>query len=167
MNRRYISYWQIFICQIQTVSSTRNIFEIRVYFECSGFNSQLGSWLHKLNFFVIFLSPPKWTPSFWNRSNRSKNVISVSSYMNIVLSHLTPNNLRTWFFFSMARQHLGGLGRLIFRGFTITHFLDTPHSVGLLWTRVQLVAETSTWQHTTLTRDRHPCPRRNSNPQSQ
>jgi hypothetical protein len=41
----------------------------------------------------------------------------------------------------MARQPLGGLGRLIFRGFTFTHFLDTPHSVGLLWTRDQLVAE--------------------------
>jgi hypothetical protein len=61
------------------------------------------------------------------------------------------------FFFSMARQPLGGLGRLSFRGFTIT-LLDTPQSVGLLWTRDQLVAETSTWQHTTLTRDRHPCP---------
>jgi hypothetical protein len=60
----------------------------------------------------------------------------------------------------MVRQPLGGLGRLIFRGFTITHSLDTPHSVGLLWTREQLVAETSTWQNTTLTRDRHPCPRR-------
>jgi hypothetical protein len=47
----------------------------------------------------------------------------------------------------MARQPLGGLGRLIFRGFTITHLLDTPHPVGLLWTRDQLVAETSTWQH--------------------
>jgi hypothetical protein len=44
---------------------------------------------------------------------------------------------------------------------------DTPHSVGLLWTRDQPVVETSTWQHTTLTTDRHPCPRRNSNPQSQ
>jgi hypothetical protein len=30
---------------------------------------------------------------------------------------------------------------------------DTPHSVGLLWTSDQLVAETSTSQHTT---DRHP-----------
>jgi hypothetical protein len=38
------------------------------------------------------------------------------------------------------------------------HTLDTPHWVGLLWTRDQLVAETSTWQHTTFTRDRHPCP---------
>jgi hypothetical protein len=52
-----------------------------------------------------------------------------------------------------------------FWGFTIT-FLDTPHSVGLLWTRDQLVAETSTWQHTTLTTDRHPCSWRDSNPQS-
>jgi hypothetical protein len=29
------------------------------------------------------------------------------------------------FFFSMARQPLGGLGRLIFRGFMITHFRHT------------------------------------------
>jgi hypothetical protein len=68
-------------------------------------------------------------------------------------------------FSPMARQPLGGLGRLIFRGFTITH-LESPHWVGLLWMRDQLVAETSTSQHTTLTRDRHPCPRRDSNPQS-
>jgi hypothetical protein len=47
----------------------------------------------------------------------------------------------------MARQPLGGLGRLSSRGFTITHFLDTPQSVGLLWTKDQPVAETSTWQH--------------------
>ena len=31
----------------------------------------------------------------------------------------------------------------------------------------QLVAETSTWQHTTLTTDRYPCPRWESNPRSQ
>jgi hypothetical protein len=34
---------------------------------------------------------------------------------------------------------------------------DTPHSVGLLRTRDQLVAETSTVQHTILTTDKHPC----------
>jgi len=39
----------------------------------------------------------------------------------------------------------------------------TPHSVGLLWTSDQPDAETSTWQHMTLTRDRHPCPWRDSN----
>jgi len=36
------------------------------------------------------------------------------------------------------------------RGFYITHN-DAPHSVGFLWTSDQLVAETSTWQHTPLT----------------
>ena len=43
----------------------------------------------------------------------------------------------------MARQLLGGLG----------HFIEAsrPHSVGLLWARGQLVAETSTWQHSQKT----------------
>ena len=31
---------------------------------------------------------------------------------------------------------------------------DTPHSVGLFWTRDQPDAETSTWQHTTFMRDK-------------
>jgi hypothetical protein len=41
---------------------------------------------------------------------------------------------------------------------------DTPHSVGFLWTSDQSDAETSIWQHATRTTDRHPCPRRCSNP---
>ena len=44
---------------------------------------------------------------------------------------------------------------------------EAPHSVGLLCTSDEPVAETSTWQHTTLTTDKHPRPRRDSNPQSQ
>jgi len=48
----------------------------------------------------------------------------------------------------------------------ITHN-DAPLSVGLLWTSDKSVAETSTWQHTTLTTDKRPCPRWDSNPQSQ
>ena len=40
------------------------------------------------------------------------------------------------------------------RGFQITH-IDTPQSVGLLWTSDLLVAETSSWKHTTLTTDIH------------
>ena len=43
----------------------------------------------------------------------------------------------------------------------------SQQSAGLLWTSDQPVAETSTWQHTTLTTDKHPCPRRDSKPQSQ
>jgi len=34
---------------------------------------------------------------------------------------------------------------------------DTPHSVGLPWVHDQPNPETSTWQHTTITRDRYPC----------
>ena len=37
---------------------------------------------------------------------------------------------------------------------------DAPQSAELLWTSDQLVAETSTRQHITLTTDRHPWPRR-------
>jgi len=39
--------------------------------------------------------------------------------------------------------------------------------VGLLWTSEQLVAETFTCQHSTLTTDIHVCPWRDSNAQSQ
>jgi len=44
---------------------------------------------------------------------------------------------------------------------------NTPQSTGLLWTSDRPIADTSTWQQTTLTRDRHSCTRRDSNPQSQ
>jgi hypothetical protein len=59
---------------------------------------------------------------------------------------------------------LVGQGRLIVEA-SRSHS-DTPHSVGLLWTSDQPDTETSTWQHTTLTRARYPCPRRDSNPQA-
>ena len=45
-------------------------------------------------------------------------------------------------------------------------YKDTRQSVGLPWTRDRPVAGTCTWQHTTLTTDKHPCPRLDSNPQS-
>ena len=47
-------------------------------------------------------------------------------------------------------QPSSGLWPPRLRGFLIT-YNDAPHSVGLLWTSYQSVAETSTWQHTTLT----------------
>jgi hypothetical protein len=59
-------------------------------------------------------------------------------------SSLLQTHDPSYFFFPMARQPLVGLGRLIFRGFTITQFLDTPHSVELLWTSDQPDAKTST-----------------------
>jgi hypothetical protein len=52
------------------------------------------------------------------------------------------------------------------RSFYIIHN-DAQRSVGLLWTSDQLVAETPTCQHTTITTDKHPWPRWDSNPWSQ
>jgi hypothetical protein len=60
-------------------------------------------------------------------------------------------------FFSVALRLNAGHGLLIHEVFQITHN-DAPQSLGLLWTSDQLVAETSTWQHTTLTTDKHLCP---------
>jgi len=65
----------------------------------------------------------------------------------------------------LAQQTPVGQGLLIIED-SWSHS-GTPHSVGLLWTSDQHEAETSTWLYTTPTRDRHPCPRRDSNPQSQ
>jgi hypothetical protein len=48
----------------------------------------------------------------------------------------------------MVLQPGVGYGLLVSR-FLITH-KDAPQSVGLLWTSDQLVAETSTWQHTNI-----------------
>jgi hypothetical protein len=68
---------------------------------------------------------------------------------------LTPHTLLL-FFFSWRDNPLVGLGLFLFHEgfyFEITH--DTSQSVGLLWTSDQLVAETSTWQYTTLTTNIH------------
>ena len=62
-----------------------------------------------------------------------------------------------YFFLTMAQQPLLGQGLLIIED-PWSHS-DTPHSVGLVWTSDQPKAETSTWRHTTITRDRLPCPR--------
>ena len=52
----------------------------------------------------------------------------------------------------MAEQPLLCQGHII--GASRSH-LDTPHSVGLSYTSDLFVGGTSTWQHTTLTRDIH------------
>jgi hypothetical protein len=54
----------------------------------------------------------------------------------------------------MAQQPLVGHGLLIIEA-SRSHW-DTPHLVRLLWTSHRPVAETSTWQCTTVTTDKHP-----------
>jgi hypothetical protein len=65
---------------------------------------------------------------------------------------------------AMAQQPLMGQILLIIEA-SRSHS-DTPHSVGFLLTCDRPDAETFTWQNTTLTTDRYPFTRRDSNPQS-
>ena len=58
---------------------------------------------------------------------------------------------KLWIFFFSGAAAQRGPGPPHSWGFWITHS-DAPQTVGLLWTRDRPVAETSTWQHTTLTR---------------
>jgi hypothetical protein len=65
----------------------------------------------------------------------------------------------------MALRPILGQGLLIIEA--SRYHSDTSQSAGVLWTSEQLDAETSTWQHTTLTRDRYPCHQWGSNLQPQ
>ena len=62
-----------------------------------------------------------------------------------------------FFFFDFGPTAPSGPEPTHSRGFSITHN-KAPQSVRLLWTSDQLVAETSTQQHTTNTTDRYQCP---------
>ena len=64
--------------------------------------------------------------------------------------------IHTFFFFFGTTAHMpqGVIASPLTKFLDHTHN-DAPQSVELLWTRDQLVAETSTWQHTTITTDIH------------
>ena len=53
----------------------------------------------------------------------------------------------------MARQLLMGQCSVIIEASQLHS--DRPHLVGLLWTGDRPIAETSTWQHTSLTTEKH------------
>jgi hypothetical protein len=77
-----------------------------------------------------------------------------------------PHPLRLYeYIFSLALQPKAGQGH--FKVAFLAHTNDTPQSVGPLRMRDRLVAETSTWQHTTLTtqkRTRNPSKRDAADP---
>jgi len=101
--------------------------------------------------------------SFVFTSNIFWLLISLNLQPNSIISLLQPGCSRCVCF---CRDSPSGPGPPHSRGFYIT-YNDAPQSVGLLWTSDQPVAVTSTWKHTTLTTDRYPCARWDSNPQSQ
>jgi len=72
-----------------------------------------------------------------------------------------PKNIFTIFFLWRNSPYLATAPPPHYRG------SDKPHSVELLWTSDQPDAQNSTWQNTTITRDRHPCTRLDLNLQSQ
>ena len=67
---------------------------------------------------------------------------AIQYYSQVRVSPLPP----------MAQEPLMVGGLLIIKA--LRWHSNTPHSVGLLWTSDQPVAETSTWQQKTITRDR-------------
>jgi len=70
----------------------------------------------------------------------------------------------TFFFFFLVLRSKEGFDLLIVE--VSRSHSDTSQSIRLLWVNDQSVAETSVWQITTLTTDRHPCPRWEWNPRS-
>jgi hypothetical protein len=90
---------------------------------------------------------------------------SAKESARVSVLHITSVTLFCYVFIFMAYQPLVRQGFLIIEA-SRSHS-DTPHSAGLLWTRNRPVAEISTWQNTTLTRDRHPSLRWGSKPQYQ
>jgi len=60
--------------------------------------------------------------------------------------------------FVCGRRHSPPVGYdLLINEFSRSH-TEIHQSVGLLWRNDQLVADTSTWQHTTFTTDKRPAP---------
>jgi hypothetical protein len=78
-----------------------------------------------------------------------------------ILAHVTV--MCGWFFFQV-RQLLVDQSLLIIE--VLQSLSDTPHPAVFHRTSDQPDAETSIWQHTTITRDRNPWLRRDSNSQS-
>ena len=106
--------------------------------------------------------------TLWKKKQSYSNLTNNFVYIQSLII------LNIYFFLLALQPPLGvvfysplvGFSLLAYEVFLITHN-DAQHSVGLLWTNDQSVAETSTWQHTTLTTDKYPCPGWDSNSQSQ
>jgi hypothetical protein len=77
------------------------------------------------------------------------------SHCHFKSSHWTGSHICYYFFFVVLQPNAG---QDLHINVSRSHSLDAPHSVRLLWKSYQFVAETSTWQHTTLDRDKHSRP---------
>ena len=117
--------------------------------------TQLHELLQVLPEIQTTIKSARWSSHFYK--------ISLWHHCFVILTYARQANK---YFFSPRRNSPPVSQDLLFIEASRSHS-DSPHSVGLLWTSDRPVAENSTWQHTTLTRHRHPCPRQDSNQQSQ
>ena len=92
---------------------------------------------------AFMFTPENWT---WLSEKQSRHVSTRSS----------PHNSRTFIF---CKESTRFQVMAYPYGASWSNPLYTSHSVGLLWTSDQPEAETSIWQHTTLTTGRYPCSR--------
>ena len=108
--------------------------------------------------FFFYIDICKLTPQ---TSQKQRTIIellyitNLSTLLTLIMHELTQD---ATIFLTMAQQPPSlPMGQVFLTAEDTRSHSDTPHSVGLLWTSDQPVAETSIWQHTTLTTDRHPC----------
>jgi len=116
-----------------------------------------------------------WIPTEGTSSLRRKSMNFEWDTLNISVEFLetqfSPQSSPVWYqalyvipFYHGATVRKGPRSPH-YRGFMIT--LRHTHSVGLLWASDQSDTETSTRQHTAFAWERHPCLRRDLNPQFQ
>ena len=149
---------------------------IRTYYFLSSFLNKFVSWPHAdvyLNKFWLYLFHANIYFHLWTSLPIIRKILKqIYLYTILTLILLTwrigwaPNNASRWQmgFNSAFKGLIQGIGTIFAGKLSTSLFLSTFY---VLWTSDQLVAETSTWQHTTLTTDKYPCPRWDSNPRFQ
>ena len=135
-------------------------FSLFVFFTCC--NVCVGSCLVLVYTMFKILSTYIYWINIWNATSEVGGAVrplqgSLGVKVLRLKSELETYNFIYFVCFPVALRPQRGPGPPHSRGFQITHS-DASHSAGLLWTGDQLVAETSTGQHITLTTDKHPCP---------
>ena len=132
--------------------------KLKIFCRCSLFPSWSGYWV---------ISTPVSSCSMLAVFNAQipAVIIFTNFFIIKILWISAPHVVAKCWFSSKSQQSVMCQG-LLFIKRSQSHS-GTPHSVGLPWRSNQPDAWVSTWQQTTLTRDRHPCPWRDSNPLSQ
>ena len=107
----------------------------------------------KLLMMDILMSETCWAHKKWNKIASDISLVFYSSTITTMHGPINTN----CYVVCLLQVSPDGSACFILAphswGFEVTHN-DVPQSVGLPWTRGQLVAETSTWQHTHNTQNR-------------